>query len=141
MSLLNTDLKREKEHLTRFLTMARDYGRANGFKGTFYIEPKPMEPTKHQYDFDVETVAAMGLFGSVDTSRGDPRNGWDTDQFPNSYSETTLVTDYGIMRAHGFRRAADWSRFDPYLSDHDRRSYAAATPHGFGTGWRGDSAA
>ncbi|NJN25140.1 MAG: xylose isomerase [Cyclobacteriaceae bacterium] len=56
MSLLNTDMKREKEHLAQFLTMARDYARKNGFKGTFLIEPKPMEPTKHQYDFDSETV-------------------------------------------------------------------------------------
>ncbi len=56
MSLLNTDMKREKEHLARMLTMARDYARSQGFKGTFLIEPKPMEPTKHQYDFDTETV-------------------------------------------------------------------------------------
>jgi xylose isomerase len=56
MSLLNTDMKREQEHLARFLTMARDYGRKNGFTGTFLIEPKPMEPTKHQYDYDVATV-------------------------------------------------------------------------------------
>ncbi len=56
MSLLNTNMKREKEHLARMLTMARDYARKNGFKGTFLIEPKPMEPTKHQYDFDTETV-------------------------------------------------------------------------------------
>ncbi|MDE6286482.1 MAG: xylose isomerase, partial [Muribaculaceae bacterium] len=56
MSLLNTDQKREKEHLARFLTMARDYARAHGFKGTFLIEPKPMEPSKHQYDVDTETV-------------------------------------------------------------------------------------
>jgi len=56
MSLLNTDMKREKEHLAQFLTMAKDYGRKNGFKGTFLIEPKPMEPTKHQYDYDTETV-------------------------------------------------------------------------------------
>jgi len=56
MSLLNTDMKREKEHLAKFLTMARDYARKQGFKGTFFIEPKPMEPTKHQYDFDSETV-------------------------------------------------------------------------------------
>ena len=56
MSLLNTDMKREKEHLAMMLTMARDYGRKNGFKGTFLIEPKPMEPTKHQYDVDAETV-------------------------------------------------------------------------------------
>jgi xylose isomerase len=56
MSLLNTDMKREQEHLARFLMMARDYGRSIGFKGTFLIEPKPMEPTKHQYDFDAATT-------------------------------------------------------------------------------------
>ena len=55
-SLLNTDMKREKDHLAMMLKMARDYGRKNGFKGTFLIEPKPMEPTKHQYDADTETV-------------------------------------------------------------------------------------
>ncbi|MDH5400112.1 MAG: xylose isomerase [Cyclobacteriaceae bacterium] len=55
-SLLNTNMKREKEHLARFLHMSRDYARKNGFTGTFLIEPKPMEPTKHQYDFDVATV-------------------------------------------------------------------------------------
>lgn len=59
MSLLNTDQKLEKENLARMLTIARDYGRAKGFTGTFLIEPKPMEPTKHQYDFDVETVAGF----------------------------------------------------------------------------------
>ena len=56
MSLLNTDQKREKEHLAQMLTIARDYARAKGFTGTFLIEPKPMEPTKHQYDVDTETV-------------------------------------------------------------------------------------
>jgi len=137
MSLLNTDMKREKEHLARFLTMARDYGRKQGFKGMFYIEPKPMEPMKHQYDFDVETVAgflrayglekdfrinieanhaelaghdfcheletaaSMGFFGSVDANRGDPRNGWDTDQFPSSLQETTLAM-FAILKAGGF---------------------------------------
>ncbi len=137
MSLLNTNLKREKDHLARFLTMARDYGRAHGFKGIFYIEPKPMEPMKHQYDFDVETVAgflraygldkdfrvnieanhaelaghdfqheletaaALGIFGSVDANRGDPRNGWDTDQFPNNVYDTTLAM-LAILRAGGF---------------------------------------
>ena len=137
MSLLNTDLKKEKDHLARFLTMARDYARGRGFKGMFYIEPKPMEPSKHQYDFDVETVAgflryygldkdfrmnieanhaelaghdfqheletaaAMGLFGSVDANRGDPRNGWDTDQFPNSYYETTMAM-LTILKVGGF---------------------------------------
>ncbi len=137
MSLLNTDLAREKEHLASFLAMARDYARAQGFKGVFYIEPKPMEPTKHQYDFDVETVAgflrahgldkdfrinieanhaelaghdfqheletavSMGLFGSVDANRGDPRNGWDTDQFPNNLYETTLAM-MAILKGGGF---------------------------------------
>ena len=56
MSLLNTDQKREKEHLAQMLAMARDYARSKGFTGTFLIEPKPMEPTKHQYDVDTETV-------------------------------------------------------------------------------------
>ncbi|MDR3333951.1 MAG: xylose isomerase [Treponema sp.] len=137
MSLLNTDLKKEKEHLARFLGLARDYARKQGFKGAFYIEPKPMEPTKHQYDYDVETVAgflryygldkdfrmnieanhaelaghdfaheletaaAMGLFGSVDANRGEPRNGWDTDQFPSSYYETALAM-YAVLKAGGF---------------------------------------
>ena len=56
MSLLNTDMKREKDHLATMLRMARDYARGKGFKGTFLVEPKPMEPTKHQYDVDTETV-------------------------------------------------------------------------------------
>lgn len=116
--LQNTDTKRELDHLAQFLTVARDYGRANGFKGTFLIEPKPMEPTKHQYDFDAQTVIGFlrhhgldkdfklnieanhatlaghtfahdlqmctdaGMLGSIDANRGDPQNGWDTDQFP-----------------------------------------------------------
>ena len=56
MSLLNTDMKRELDHMGTFLSMARDYARAQGFKGNFFIEPKPMEPSKHQYDFDCATV-------------------------------------------------------------------------------------
>src|SRR5437764_1104859 len=56
MTLLNTDMKREKEHLARFLHAAKEYARRNGFKGTFFIEPKPAEPSKHQYDYDCETV-------------------------------------------------------------------------------------
>jgi xylose isomerase len=56
MSLLNTNMKREQEHMAKFLHAAKDYARANGFKGTFFIEPKPMEPSKHQYDFDCATV-------------------------------------------------------------------------------------
>ena len=136
-TLLNTNLKREKDHLARFLSMARDYGRSRGFKGAFYIEPKPMEPTKHQYDFDVETVggflrayglekdfrvnieanhaelaghdfaheletaSALGIFGSVDANRGDPRTGWDTDQFPINVYDTSLAM-LAILRAGGF---------------------------------------
>ncbi|MDR2193116.1 MAG: xylose isomerase [Treponema sp.] len=138
MSLLNTDMKREKEHLARFLTIARDYGRKRGFTGCFYIEPKPMEPTKHQYDFDSETVIgflrAHGLekdfklnieanhaelaghdfahelnvcvdndmLGSVDANRGEPRNGWDTDQFPSSVYETTQAM-LAVLRMDGFK--------------------------------------
>lgn len=56
MHLLNTDMKRELDHIGEFLRMARDYGRSIGFKGTYLIEPKPMEPTKHQYDYDAATV-------------------------------------------------------------------------------------
>jgi len=56
MSLLNTDMNRELDHMGRFLAMARDYARGQGFKGNFFIEPKPMEPMKHQYDFDCATA-------------------------------------------------------------------------------------
>jgi xylose isomerase len=56
MSLLNTNMQREKEHLAKFLHTAKDYARRNGFKGKFFIEPKPCEPSKHQYDYDCETV-------------------------------------------------------------------------------------
>jgi xylose isomerase len=56
MSLLNTNMKREQEHLAKFLHTAKDYARKQGFKGTFFIEPKPCEPTKHQYDYDSATV-------------------------------------------------------------------------------------
>lgn len=66
MSLLNTQTKQEKEHLARLLTMARDYARSKGFKGTFLIEPKPMEPTKHQYDFDTETVIGFLRYYGLD---------------------------------------------------------------------------
>jgi xylose isomerase len=56
MSLLNTDMKREQEHFANFLHAAKDYARKQGFKGNFFIEPKPCEPTKHQYDYDAATV-------------------------------------------------------------------------------------
>lgn len=59
MSLLNTNMKREQEHLAKFLHAAKDYARKNGFKGTFFIEPKPCEPSKHQYDYDAATVKSF----------------------------------------------------------------------------------
>ncbi|MET4080713.1 xylose isomerase [Pedobacter sp. UYP30] len=59
MSLLNTDMKREQDHLAKFLHTAKDYARKQGFKGTFFIEPKPCEPTKHQYDYDAATVCGF----------------------------------------------------------------------------------
>lgn len=59
MSLLNTNMKREQEHLAKFLHIAKDYARKNGFKGTFFIEPKPCEPSKHQYDYDAATVISF----------------------------------------------------------------------------------
>ncbi|HEY1892732.1 MAG TPA: xylose isomerase [Steroidobacteraceae bacterium] len=122
-SLLNTDLKRELDHYGRFLSMVVEHKHRIGFKGTILIEPKPFEPTKHQYDRDVAAVFAFlqkygltkevrvnievnhatlagldfehevtaahayGIFGSIDINRGDPRNGWDTDQFPNNAQE------------------------------------------------------
>ncbi|WP_350287928.1 xylose isomerase [uncultured Croceitalea sp.] len=65
MSLLNTNMKLEQDNIGRFLNMAKDYARSQGFKGTFFIEPKPMEPTKHQYDFDaatsINTIREYGL--------------------------------------------------------------------------------
>jgi xylose isomerase len=136
-TLLNTDLRREAEQLGRFMTLVVDHKHKIGFPGTLLVEPKPMEPAKHQYDFDAATVhaflrrfglereiklnvevnhatlaghsfahelayaAANDLLGSVDVNRGDPQNGWDTDQFPNSAEETTLAL-YVILRAGGF---------------------------------------
>jgi len=67
MSLLNTDMGRELDHMAQFLTMARDYARGQGFKGTFFIEPKPMEPSKHQYDFDAAT--AIGFLKEYDLEK------------------------------------------------------------------------
>ncbi|MDE3084768.1 MAG: xylose isomerase, partial [Verrucomicrobiota bacterium] len=137
LSLLNTDMKREREHLARFLSMARDYARQRGFKGALFIEPKPCEPTKHQYDFDAATVigflrefdllkdfklnievnhatlaghsfqhelqvaADAGVLGSIDANRGDPQNGWDTDQFPIDLCELTEAMMI-ILQAGGF---------------------------------------
>jgi xylose isomerase len=135
-TLLNTDLRREGEQLARFLHLVVEHKHKIGFEGQLLIEPKPMEPTKHQYDYDVQTVhgfllkhglegeyrtnveanhatlaghsfhhevafaAANGMLGSIDANRGDPQNGWDTDQFPNSVEDLALPL-YEILRAGG----------------------------------------
>jgi xylose isomerase len=136
-TLLNTDLKREQDQLARFLHLVAEHKKTIGFEGTLLIEPKPAEPTKHQYDYDSQSVhgflvnndlvdeyrlniegnhatlaghsfhhevayaVANGIFGSIDANRGDPQNGWDTDQFPNSVDELSLVL-YEILRGGGF---------------------------------------
>jgi len=136
-TLLNTDLKQERQQIGRFMQMVVENKHRIGFNGTLLIEPKPQEPTKHQYDYDVATVygflrefglekeikvnveanhatlaghsfqheiataAALGIFGSVDANRGDLQLGWDTDQFPNSVEENTLIM-YEILKAGGF---------------------------------------
>ncbi len=92
--LFNTDTKQELEHMARFLTMARDYGRSIGFKGDFLIEPKPMEPTKHQYDFDAQTV--IGFLR---------HHGLDKDFKLNI--EANHATLAGHTFAHDLRMAAD----------------------------------
>ncbi len=135
-TLLNTDLRREQAQLARFLHLVVEHKRKIGFEGQLLIEPKPMEPTKHQYDTDVQTVygflvanglegeyrvnieanhatlagksfhheiafaVANGIMGSVDANRGDPQNGWDTDQFPNSVDDLVMPL-YEILRNGG----------------------------------------
>jgi xylose isomerase len=135
-TLLNTDMPRELDQMGRFLSLVVEHKHKIGFKGTILLEPKPHEPTKHQYDHDVATVysflkryglegeicvnieanhatlaghsfehevataASLGILGSFDMNRGDPQNGWDTDQFPNDPVELTLVL-YRILKAGG----------------------------------------
>jgi xylose isomerase len=136
-TLLNTDLRREGAQLARFLHLVAEHKHRIGFEGALLIEPKPMEPTKHQYDQDAATVhgflvqnglekeyrlnieanhatlaghsfhhevaysVANGILGSIDANRGDPQNGWDTDQFPNSVEDLVLPL-YEILRGGGF---------------------------------------
>jgi len=136
-TLLNTRLRQEGDQLARFLEMVVGHKQKIGFEGTLLIEPKPQEPTKHQYDYDTASVHGFleryglqgefkvniegnhatlgghsfhhevawavehGIFGSVDANRGDVQNGWDTDQFPNSVEELTLVL-LEILRGGGF---------------------------------------
>jgi xylose isomerase len=155
--LQNTDTKRELEHFATFLDKAREYGRSIGFKGTFLIEPKPMEPMKHQYDFDAQTVIGFlrqhglagdfklnieanhatlaghtfahdlrmctdaGLLGSVDANRGDPQNGWDTDQFPLDLYDCVhgmmVVLEDGGLSSGGFNFDAKVRRESTDLED------------------------
>ena len=132
-TLLNTDIKQELEQLARFLSLVVEHKHKIGFKGTLLIEPKPHEPTKHQYDRDVATVVAflerydlqeeiklnieanhatmagssfehevanafaLDAFGSIDINRGDPQNGWDTDQFHNDPKEIALVMRHILL--------------------------------------------
>jgi xylose isomerase len=136
-TLLNTDLRREEAQLARFLHLVAEHKERIGFGGTLLLEPKPQEPTKHQYDYDSATVDAFlvrhgledtyrvnieanhatlaghsfqhevavavsrGIFGSIDMNRGDPQNGWDTDQFPNSVDDLAPAI-YEILRGGGF---------------------------------------
>jgi len=136
-TLLNTDLKRELDQYGRFLSMVVEHKHRIGFKGTILVEPKPFEPTKHQYDRDAATVYAFlqryglasevkvnlevnhatlagvdfehevaaarayGIFGSIDINRGDPRNGWDTDQFPNN-AQDLVPTMVQLIEDGGF---------------------------------------
>lgn len=98
MSLHNTDTKIETHNLGQFLRMARDYGRSKGFTGTFLIEPKPMEPTKHQYDYDTQTVV-----GFLKT------NGLENDFKMNI--EVNHATLAGHTFAHELRMARDMEMF------------------------------
>ncbi len=135
-TILNTQIGKEQDNFGRFLNLVVDHKHKIGFTGTILIEPKPHEPTKHQYDFDTQSVyaflqryglenevkanieanhatlsghsfehelamaRALGILGSVDANRGDPQNGWDTDQFPNSVEEMTLAM-LEVLRAGG----------------------------------------
>ena len=155
--LQNTDTRRELEHMAMFLVKARDYGRSVGFRGTFLVEPKPMEPMKHQYDFDALTVigflrqhglagdfklnveanhatlaghafahdlrmaADAGLLGSIDANRGDPQNGWDTDQFAMDLYDCVhammVVLEYGGLGSGGLNFDARVRRESTDLED------------------------
>ena len=102
---------RDLDHLAQLLHMAVDYKKKIRFKGQFYIEPKPKEPTKHQYDSDatlaghtfqheLQFCVDNGILGSVDANRGDYLLGWDTDQFPMDIYDTTLAM-YIILKGGG----------------------------------------
>lgn len=97
-SLLNTDMKRELDHLAMFLHKARDYGRKIGFKGTFLIEPKPMEPTKHQYDFDTATVIGfLRKYNLTDDFKINIENNHATLAGHTFAHELQVATDAGLL--------------------------------------------
>jgi xylose isomerase len=136
-TLLNTNMKQELDQIGRFMNLVVEHKHKLGFKGAILIEPKPQEPTKHQYDYDtatvygflsayglekeikvnieqnhailaghsfeheIETAAALGIFGSIDVNRGDYQSAWDTDQFAMSVPELGLAL-YEIIKAGGF---------------------------------------
>ncbi len=107
MSLLNTDMKREVDHMGRFLGMARDYARAQGFKGTFFIEPKPMEPMKHQYDFDCATVVGfLHQYGLQDDFKINIEVNHAT------LASHTMQHELEVAAAHGMLGSVDANRGD-----------------------------
>lgn len=107
MSLLNTDMRRELDHMGRFLGMARDYARGNGFKGTFLIEPKPMEPMKHQYDFDAATVVGfLHQYGLQDDFK------LNIEVNHATLANHTMQHELEIAAAHGMLGSIDANRGD-----------------------------
>lgn len=108
-SLLNTNMKREQEHLAMFLKQARDYGRKIGFKGTYLIEPKPMEPTKHQYDFDTATVIGfLNRYGLADDFKVNIENNHATLAGHTFAHEVQVAADAGLLGS------LDINQGDPY---------------------------
>ncbi len=107
MSLLNTDMKRELDHMGRFLTTARDYARQQGFKGTFFIEPKPMEPMKHQYDFDAATVVGfLHQYGLQDDFK------LNLEVNHATLASHTMQHEMEVAAAHGMLGSIDANRGD-----------------------------
>ncbi len=107
MSLLNTDMKRELDHMGRFLGMARDYARSQGFKGNFFIEPKPMEPMKHQYDFDAATVIGfLNEYGLQDDFK------LNIEVNHATLASHTMQHELEIAAAHGMLGSIDANRGD-----------------------------
>ena len=171
-TLLNTDLRREGDQLARFLHLVAEHKHRIGFAGTLLIEPKPMEPTKHQYDYDSATIhgflvrngledeyrlnieanhatlaghsfhhevayaVANGILGSIDANRGDPQNGWDTDQFPNSVEDLALPI-YEILRGGGLDHRRLQLRREAPAPEHRPRPTCSSPTSAASTRWPG----